>query len=76
MSINKPPIVTLLLVPISFLEATKNSTSSFVELLCLCSQTVTVPSLSPQQLQVESLLRNFRVGWREKRGSNVSKLYL
>ena len=66
----------LLLIPLSFLASPKNNVPAFVQLLCLCSQTLTVPTGSEEQRAVEAVLRGFGVGWREKRGSTMSKFYL
>ncbi len=66
----------LLLVPLAFYTSTKNNCRSFVELLCLCSQTITLPLTGKYYDEVTALLGNYCLNYRYKKGKNVVKLYL
>jgi hypothetical protein len=66
----------LLTVPSSFYASTRNNCRHFVELLCLCSQTITLPLAGHYYEQLTSLLGNYCVNYRYKKGKNVVKLYL
>ena len=70
------PDCYLLLVPLPFYLSTHHRSKHFVELLCLCSQSVTVPAHGPYFDELTALLRGLGVKWREKSGSSVVKLYL
>jgi hypothetical protein len=66
----------LLLVPAAFYASSKNHCRSFVELLCLCSQTITLPLAGKYYEEVTSLLGTYCLNYRYKKGKNVVKLYL
>lgn len=64
------------MVPALFYASTKNHSRAFVELLCLCSQTITLPLAGPYYDQLTSLLGTYCLNYRYKKGKNVVKLYL
>lgn len=64
----------IMVVPLHFCSNKKSK--EFVDLLCLCSQTITIPSEEEILEDVERLLNKFCLKWRVKRGSSVVKLYI
>jgi hypothetical protein len=65
----------LLLVPAVFYASCKNHSRSFVELLLLCSQTITLPLTGKYYDHVTSLLSTYCIDYRYKKGKNLVKLY-
>lgn len=66
----------LITVPLTFMDCQKNRTKMFIELMCLSSQTITVPAEGHYQQEIEELLERFCLNWQSKRGNSVVKLYI
>lgn len=66
----------LLMVPECFYASVKNGCRMFVEMLCLCSQTITLPIVGGYYEAISSLLGTYCLKYRYKKGKNVVKLYL
>ena len=64
----------IMVVPLHFYSDKK--CKSFVDLLCLCSLTITIPNSESILEEVEELLGRFCLRWKVKRGSSVVKLYI
>jgi hypothetical protein len=63
-------------VPLTFYASCKNHCRSFVELLLLCSQTITLPLAGRYYDEVTSLLGSYCINYRYKKGKHFVKLYL
>jgi predicted aldo/keto reductase-like oxidoreductase len=66
----------LLMVPNAFYHSVKNRCKAFVEMLCLCSQTITIPLAGNYYDEISSLLSTYCLNYRYKKGKNVIKFYL
>lgn len=66
----------LLMVPECFYSSVKNGCRVFVEMLCLCSQTITLPIAGGYYEAISSLLGTYCLKYRYKKGKSVVKLYL
>jgi hypothetical protein len=63
----------ILVVPLEFYSSRSRS---FIELVCLCSQSVTIPAEGDYLGLVEQLLAKFGLRWRKKKGNSVIKIYI
>lgn len=64
------------MVPLNVYNSVKYKCRSFVEMLCLCSQTITIPLNDSMLDDYSDLLTDFGINFKYKTGNSVYKLYM